>query len=115
MAEGDTILRIARRIDRELAGKQVTVRTPGSRRPAGLPIGEIDGHMLDRAKSRGKHLFLHFEGGLALHNHLGMRGSWQLYSAGERWRRPPSQAWIALASEDKEAVNFGGSMMRIAR
>jgi endonuclease-8 len=44
-----------------------------------------------------------------------MRGSWQLYSAGERWRRPSSQAWIALASDALEAVNFGGSTMRIAR
>jgi len=115
MAEGDTILRTARRIDRALAGKRLSVRTPGPRRPAGLPVAEIDGRVLERAESRGKHLLLHFEGGLALHSHLGMRGSWQVYSAGERWRRPSRQAWIALASGGVEAVNFGGSTMRIAR
>ena len=113
MAEGDTILRSARRIDRALAGKRVRVRAPGPRRPAGLPISELDGRVLERAESRGKHLLFHFEDGLALHSHLGMRGSWQLYSAGERWRRPSRQAWIALAADDIEAVNFGGSTMRI--
>jgi endonuclease-8 len=42
-----------------------------------------------------------------------MRGSWQLYRAGDRWRRPASQAWIALTGNGAEAVNFGGSTMRI--
>ncbi|HEY1237046.1 MAG TPA: zinc finger domain-containing protein, partial [Solirubrobacterales bacterium] len=44
-----------------------------------------------------------------------MRGGWHVYRRGDRWRRPASQAWIALASEDAEAVNFGGSFMRIGR
>lgn len=115
MAEGDSILRLARRIDERLGGKTVTVRSPGPRRPAGLPPSAIDGRVLERAESRGKHLLIHFEGGVALHSHLGMRGSWQLYAEGERWRRPASQAWIALTAEGIEAVNFGGSTMRIAR
>ena len=32
---------------------------------------------------------------------------------GERWRRPARDAWIALAGNESEAVNFGGSKMRI--
>ena len=115
MAEGDSILRMARRIDSRLAGKRVSVRTPGPRRPSGLPVAEIDGRTLERAESRGKHLLLHLEGGLALHSHLGMRGTWHVYAAGERWRRPSHQAWIALSAGDAEAVNFGGSTMRVAR
>lgn len=115
MAEGDSILRIARRLDESLAGETLAVRTPGPRRPAGLPAAELDGRTLERVESRGKHLLLHFEGGLTLHSHLGMRGSWQLYRAGERWPRPAHQAWIALSSDHAEAVNFGGSTMRIAR
>jgi endonuclease-8 len=75
----------------------------------------LNGLKLIRVESRGKHLLLHFEGGLALHSHLGMRGSWHLHTAGERWRRPAHQAWIALAGDGVEAVNFGGSTMRIAR
>ncbi len=71
--------------------------------------------VLERAESRGKHLILHFENGLALHSHLGMRGGWHVYARGERWRRPASQAWIALSTERVEAVNFGGSTMRVVR
>ena len=115
MAEGDSILRVARRMDGMLVGKTLAVRTPGQRRPAGLPAGELNGRELKGVESRGKHLLLHFEGALALHSHLGMRGSWQLYRAGERWRRPAHQVWIVLSAEEGEAVNFGGSTMRIAR
>lgn len=113
--EGDSVLRLARRLDERLAGTKVSVRTPGRRRPDGLPAAELDGRRLERAECRGKHLLLHFEGGVALHAHMGMRGSWQLYEDGERWRRPTRDAWIALAGNGVEAVNFGGSSMRIGR
>jgi endonuclease-8 len=113
MAEGDSILRLARRLDQALAGETIAARTPGPRRPAGLPLAEIDGHRLERVESRGKHLLFHFDRAI-LHSHLGMRGSWELYRPGERWRRPASQAWIALTGDGAEAVNFGGSTMRIA-
>ena len=115
MAEGDSILRIARRLGERLGGEAVSVRTPGQRRPDGLPASELDGRTLERAESRGKHLIFHFDGGLVLHSHLGMRGSWQVYEEGERWRRPARDAWIALAGNRAEAVNFGGSKMRIVR
>jgi endonuclease VIII len=115
MAEGDSILRMARRIEGALAGKRVSVRTPGRRRPEGLAPSAIDGLVLERTESRGKHLLLYFEDDLMLHSHLGMRGGWQVYRRGQRWRRPASEAWIALASNDAEAVNFGGSFIRIGR
>jgi endonuclease-8 len=113
--EGDSVLRLARRLDERLAGSKVSVRTPGRRRPDGLPAAELDGRVLERAECRGKHLLLHFEGDVALHAHMGMRGSWQLYEDGERWRRPTRDAWIALEGNGAQAVNFGGSSMRIAR
>jgi endonuclease VIII len=113
MAEGDSIPRLARRLDESLVGSTVAVRTPGQRRPDGLPASALDGRKLERVESRGKHLLLHFDGGLALHSHLGMKGSWQLYANGERWRRPRHQAWIVLEGNGVEAVNFGGSKMRI--
>jgi endonuclease-8 len=115
MAEGDSILRMARRMEMALAGKPVAVRTPGPRRPEGLAPNSIDGVVLERVESRGKHLLLYFADDLMLHSHLGMRGGWHVYRPGQRWRRPASQAWIALSSEDAEAVNFGGSFMRIGR
>lgn len=114
MAEGDSILRIARRLDDALSGAQVSIRTPGQRRPAGIAPTRLDGRTLERAESRGKHLLLHFEDRLVLHSHLGMRGRWHIYGKGERWRGPARDAWIAIAGNGSEAVNFGGSTMRIA-
>jgi endonuclease VIII len=113
--EGDSVLRLARRLDERLVGGEVSVRTPGMRRPDGLSAAELDGRALERVESRGKHLLLHFDGGVALHAHMGMRGSWQIYESGERWRRPARDAWIALAGNGAEAVNFGGSKLRIVR
>lgn len=115
MAEGDSILRLARRIDASLAGSAVRARTPGRRGPEGRPASSLDGATLFGAESRGKHLLVRFSDGLVLHSHLGMRGAWHLYRPGERWRKPASSAWIELASEDAVAVNFGGSSMRIVR
>lgn len=59
MAEGDTILRLARRIDRELAGRIVSARAPHPRgRAAG--VERLDGAILLAALARGKHLLLNF-------------------------------------------------------
>jgi endonuclease VIII len=114
MAEGDSILRIARRLDSALAGSAVAVRTPGRRRPDG-PAERLQGATLERAHSHGKHLLLRFSGGLVLHSHLGMKGAWHIYGAGERWRKPGASAWIAISNEETEAVNFNGTTMRVLR
>ncbi|MCE3266244.1 MAG: DNA-(apurinic or apyrimidinic site) lyase [Solirubrobacterales bacterium] len=115
MAEGDTIRRLAHRLNEALGGSEVVARTPGRRPPEGRPVSDLDGATLLGAESRGKHLLIRFEGGLVLHSHLGMRGAWHIYRSGERWRLPASKAWIALAGGSVEAVNFNGSSMRIVR
>ena len=101
------------RLQRALAGSEIAVRTPGSRRPQGRPASELDGNILLSVESRGKHLLLRFSQGLVLHSHLGMRGSWQLFRHGEGWRRPRTSAWISLSDGTTEAVNFNGSSLRI--
>ena len=115
MAEGDTIHRVARRLEASLVGTPISVRTPGPRRPDGRPVAELEGRTLESAEARGKHLLLRFEQDLVLHSHLGMRGAWHLYEAGARWRKPARSAWIALSGGGAEAVNFGGSSLRLVR
>ena len=115
MAEGDTIHRVARRFDAALVGSPVAVRTPGPRRPEGRAVSEIEDRVLRSAEARGKHLLLDFEGELVLHSHLGMRGAWHLHPLGRRWRKPARSAWIALSGNGAEAVNFGGSSLRLVR
>jgi endonuclease-8 len=113
MAEGDTILRAARRIEAALAGERLAVEAPNPRgRAAG--VERIDRAPLERAEARGKHLLLHF-GPLVLHSHLAMSGSWHLYRRGERWRKPRGAAWAVLRGNDSEAVEFGGPTLRVLR
>src|SRR3954469_23469907 len=75
--EGDTIHAAARRIGEALVGKEIlAIEAPQPRhapdrwpqRLAGRPVRGVD--------ARGKHLFVRFEGGLALHSHLRMGGLW---------------------------------------
>lgn len=111
MAEGDTILRLAHRLESALAGQELAVSAPNPRgRAAG--VTRLDGRRLEAAEARGKHLLLRF-GELVLHSHLGMSGGWHLYPRGSAWRRSRSSAWAVLAGRDQEAVQFGGPTMRL--
>jgi len=113
MAEGDTILRTARRLEAALAGRRVAVAAPNPRgRAAG--VDALDGAMLRGARALGKHLLLDF-GELTLHSHLGMSGSWHLYRRGAGWRRPRSSAWVVLDGGEHTAAQWGGPTLRVLR
>lgn len=130
MAEGDTILRLARRIEAGLAGRVVTARAPHPRgRAAG--VERLDAMQLRSARAIGKHLLITFhpavqaggpgdhqlgqQGEVVLHSHLGMSGGWHLYRTGERWRRPESSAWAVLSATGVDLVQFGGPTLRLLR
>ncbi len=113
MAEGDTVLRAARRLEQALGGAEVTVSSPNPRgRIAGL--ARLDGRRLEAVEARGKNLLLRF-GDLVLHSHLGMNGSWHVYRRGATWRKPAGAAWAVLRGEEWEAVQFGGPTLRVLR
>jgi endonuclease-8 len=119
MPEGDTILRTARTLDRALAGRAVVrfeaPRLVG-RRPA--PGATVTG-----VEARGKHLLIHFEdhlgghprapGGLSLHTHMGMTGSWHLYRPGARWRKSPGAARVVLEVDSAVAVCFSAPVVEV--
>ncbi|HEU5251723.1 MAG TPA: DNA-formamidopyrimidine glycosylase family protein [Solirubrobacterales bacterium] len=111
MAEGDTILRLARRFEVTLLGETVAASAPNPRGKAAR-IESLDGRTLAGVESRGKHLLLDF-GGVSLHCHLGMSGGWHFYRPGSRWRRPRSSAWAVLANGEWEAVQFGGPTLQV--
>jgi endonuclease-8 len=111
MAEGDTIVRVARRIEAALGGEELAVSTPNPRGRA-TGIERLDARRLERVETHGKHLLLGF-GDLVLHSHLGMSGGWHTYPRGAAWRRPRSSAWAVLAGERAEAVQFGGPTLRV--
>jgi endonuclease-8 len=118
MAEGDTIHRLAGRIESDLAGKEVeSARAPNPRSPLHRGAERLTGRRLESARARGKHLLLQFtrEGDdeLWLRSHLRMNGSWHLYGAGEKWRKAESGAWLVLGFGDRVAVQFGGPELEL--
>jgi endonuclease-8 len=111
VAEGDTILRAARRLGAALTGQRLSATAPNPRgRAAG--VERLDDRELEAVEARGKHLLLGF-GELTLHSHLGMSGSWHVYERDASWRKPPGAAWAVLRGESAEAVQFGGPTLRV--
>jgi endonuclease-8 len=105
--EGDTIFRAARTLHRALAG-QIVVRFE-SVLPALTRVDEdepIAGRTIESVTSRGKHVLMRFSGGLTLRTHMRMNGSWHIYRAHERWRRPRSAMRVLIATDAFEAVGF---------
>jgi len=111
VAEGDTILRLARRFESTLLGEVVAASAPNPRGKAAA-IERLDGRTLETVEAHGKHLMLGF-GELSLHSHLGMSGGWHFYRPGSRWRRPRSSAWALLTGGGWDAVQFGGPTLRV--
>ena len=107
MPEGDTIFRAARTLHRVLAGK--TVERFESVYPALNRVDEdrpVAGRTVERVTSRGKHLLMTFSGGLVLHTHMRMNGTWHVYRPGERWQRPSREMRVLVATSDVVAVGF---------
>jgi len=111
VAEGDTILRLARRFDQTIVGETVAASAPNPRGKA-AGIERLDGRRLEAVEARGKH-FLLFFGELSLHSHLGMNGGWHIYRHGSRWRRSRAAAWAVLSGGGWDAVQFGGTTLQV--
>jgi endonuclease-8 len=111
VAEGDTILRLARRFEATLLGETVTASAPNPR-GKGARIEQLDGLILESVWAHGKHLLLGF-GELSLYSHLGMSGGWHFYRPGSRWRRARGSAWALLSGGGWEAVQFGGPTLQV--
>ncbi len=111
MAEGDTILRLARRFEQTIVGETVAASAPNPRGKA-AGIERLNGRRLEGVEARGKHFLLDF-GELSLHSHLGMNGGWHIYRHGARWRRSRAAAWAVLSGGGWDAVQFGGTTLQV--
>ena len=117
MAEGDSIHRLARRMEHALAGQRVTAaEAPNPRSPLRLHrsrLARLEGLSVSRAEARGKHLLLHFEDGVVVHSHLGIRGTWRIYAAGQTQGDPLRGAWLVLSTSAAVAAQLGGSHLAV--
>jgi endonuclease VIII len=117
VAEGDTIHRNAARIAAAFGDAPlVEASAPNPRSPLRLQsdrLRSLVGRRLERADVHGKHLFLRFEGGLTLHGHQGVSGSWHVHERTVTRRRPAGGAWVVLATESAVAAEFGGPRLTL--
>ncbi|MFI0768722.1 DNA-formamidopyrimidine glycosylase family protein, partial [Streptomyces sp. NPDC021218] len=113
MPEGDTVWQTAQRLHRALAGSPLIrsdLRVPR------LATADLTGRRVLEVVPRGKHLLTRLEGGLTLHSHLRMDGSWQVYGPGERWRGGPHhQIRAILATAAHTAVGYRLPVLELLR
>ncbi|MFE0046073.1 DNA-formamidopyrimidine glycosylase family protein [Streptomyces albireticuli] len=113
MPEGDTVWRTAQRLHGALAGEPLTrsdLRVPR------LATVDLTGRRVLDVLPRGKHLLTRVEGGLTLHSHLRMDGSWRVFAPGERWRGGPShQIRAVLANAAHTAVGYRLPVLELLR
>jgi len=114
MPEGDTIAYAARRMRPVLEGQVPDViRTPQPRHAMDRWPERLAGRAVAQIRTHGKHLFLCFEGGLTLHSHLRMTGTWGVYAPGRRWGRSPRLAWLVLERGGHQVVQFNGPLLEL--
>ena len=110
--EGDTIHRAAAALSAAIGGAELTSFDLPRQRPgrAGWPRA---GERIVEVAARGKHLLIACSGGLTLHTHMRMNGSWHLYRGGERWRRSPGAVVAHLATPEVHAVCFSAPVVEV--
>jgi endonuclease-8 len=114
MPEGDTIHHAALRIRGALVGQEIrSIETPHPRHRADRWPERLAGRAVRQVDARGKHLFIRFEGDLTLHSHLRMTGKWGVYALGERWRRARRRAWLIIATDSHQVVQFDGPVLEL--
>ena len=114
MPEGDTIHYAAARMREVLEGSvPEAILTPHPRHASDRWAERLAGQAVRSVDAHGKHLFVRFDGGLTVHSHLRMTGSWGIYRHGERWRRSAARAWLVIRGGGWEAVEFDGPVLEL--
>jgi endonuclease VIII len=101
--EGDTVWLSARRMHAALAGR---VLTTSDFRVPDLATTDLLGRTVLEVVSRGKHMLTRVEGGLTLHTHFRMDGSWRIFPAGQPWSGQEWQVRLVLANAEWQAVGY---------
>ena len=72
-----------------------------------LATVDLSGRTVLEVVPRGKHLLTRLSGGLTLHTHFRMDGSWHLYRPGDRWTGGPDwQVRAVLETASWQAVGY---------
>ena len=102
MPEGDVVWRTARQLHAALAGRALTrsdFRVPR------FATTDLTRRTVSEAISRGKHLLIRVDGGVTVHTHLRMDGSWRISPA--RASAPGDhRIRLVLANQEWQAVGY---------
>lgn len=109
MPEGDTIHRTAATLRRVLLGRQLVAFEA----PRLTGRGPTPGETITGIEARGKHLLVRFSGGLVLHTHLRMTGSWHAYRPDDPWLRGAGTARVVLRTAEAVAVCFNAPVVEL--
>jgi endonuclease-8 len=102
--EGDTVWLAARRMHDALAGRTLT---QSDFRVPKLATTDLTGREVLEVTARGKHLLTRIAGGLTLHTHFAMDGSWHLYRPTNTWTGGPAwQVRVVLVNDEWQAVGY---------
>jgi endonuclease-8 len=112
--EGDTIHYAASRIRPVLEGQVPDMlETPHPRFGRDRWPERLAGRAVRSVDALGKHLFLRFEGGLTIHSHLRMSGSWRVFEHGMQWHRSPRSAWLRIRRGERDVLQFNGPVLEL--
>lgn len=100
MPEGDAVYRTAAQLRQALDDR---VLTRSDFRVPRHATADLTGRKVLETISYGKHLLTRVEGGLTVHTHLRMDGSWRIMPAGRR-TAPGDQVRLILANAEWQAV-----------
>ncbi len=111
MPEGDVVWRTARQLHEALAGR-VLVRSDF--RVPRYATTDLTGRAVTETVSRGKHLLTRVEGGVTVHTHLKMDGSWRIGAASAVVRRD-HRIRVVLANREWQAVGWLLGIVEVVR
>jgi endonuclease VIII len=102
MPEGDTVWRAAGQLHAALAGR---VLIGSDFRVPRYATTDLRGRLVTEAVPRGKHLLIRVDGGVTVHTHLRMDGSWRI---GPLAPYPPRdhRVRLVLANQQWQAVGY---------
>jgi endonuclease VIII len=110
MAEGPQVARWALQLQ-VMVGE--TLREVELPRRWAEHASELVGQRIVAARSRGKHLLLTLSGGLTLHCHAMLFGSWQIGERPLTLRKDRARLRVRLATDRHEAVFFNGPIVEL--
>jgi endonuclease VIII len=102
MPEGDVVWRTAHQLDEALTGRPL--RRSDFRVPR-FATTDLTGRAVTGTVARGKHLLTRVDGGLTIHTHLRMDGSWRIRPASDYLPRD-HRIRLILANDVRQALGY---------